>query len=78
MQCRSFHLFSSGIIYLLCTWHRNNKIHCIFRSVLSTGVGDREFMQLYPVAHIDALAVCNDGSSGVYYHRPGTADNSTR
>ena len=35
-------------------------------------------MQLYTVAHIDAVAVCNDGSPGAYFYRPGTADNSTR
>ena len=35
-------------------------------------------MQLHTVTHIDALAVCNDGSPGAYYHRPGTAGNSTR
>lgn len=44
--------------------------------MLCTGEADREHMQLYTVAHIDALAVCNDGSPGAYYWRTGS--NSTR
>ena len=38
----------------------------------------REYMQKYEVAHLDDKAVCNDGSSGVYYHRIGSPLNSTR
>lgn len=38
----------------------------------------RSFMQLHMVAHVDALAICNDGSPGAYYHRPGSPSNSTR
>ena len=35
-------------------------------------------MQLYKVSHVDPLAICNDGSSGAYYHRPGVGDGATR
>ena len=35
-------------------------------------------MQKYEVTHLDDKAVCNDGSSGVYYHRIGSPLNSTR
>ena len=38
----------------------------------------REYMQKYEVTHLDDKAVCNDGSSGVYYHRIGSPLNSTR
>ena len=39
---------------------------------------DRTTMQKYDVAHLDDQAACNDGSSGVYYHRIGRPLNSTR
>jgi hypothetical protein len=35
-------------------------------------------MKLYKVDHIDNLAVCNDGSPGIYYHRPGAKDGSNK
>lgn len=38
----------------------------------------REVMELHQVTHVDELAVCNDGSPGAYYHRPGTSASSTR
>lgn len=38
----------------------------------------RESMQLHNVSHIDELAICNDGSPGAYYHRPGIGDGATR
>ena len=39
---------------------------------------NRENMTRYDVSHLDTEAVCNDGSSGVYYHRIGTPLNATR
>ncbi len=39
---------------------------------------NRESMTRYDVSHLDAEAVCNDGSPGVYYHRIGTPLNATR
>ena len=39
---------------------------------------NRENMTRHDVSHLDAEAVCNDGSSGVYYHRIGTPLNATR
>lgn len=35
-------------------------------------------MDLYKVDYIDELAVCNDGSPGAYYYRPGTPASSNR
>ncbi|CAL8465970.1 g5506 [Coccomyxa elongata] len=47
-------------------------------AVAAPGESTREHMELHQVTHLDEMAVCNDGSPGAYYHRPGTAANSTR
>ncbi len=52
--------------------------HSICPLVFCACAAGRDSMQLYTVAHIDPLAICNDGSPGAYYHRPGTEDGSTR
>lgn len=62
--------------------------HCTARAVNQSikwltppalaGESTREHMELHQVTHLDEMAVCNDGSPGAYYHRPGTAANSTR
>lgn len=56
-----------------CCWDSWQLILCCLADALN-----REYMQLHTVAHVDELAICNDRSPGAYYHRPGTADNSTR
>ena len=35
-------------------------------------------MRLYATTAVDAAAVCNDGSPGAFYHRPGVGDGADK